>query len=244
MKPPGLNSPNFLFKKKTTIRINSISKRLTKANNIDDRVKSKMVAEINAIQHSLSGVLEKTLSNSQINSNLIQIETTLNRFDKQTLLTEELTELLTKKESHQRVIEKDFDEEHRFNDLIEKISQIVLDMLEYVKLNQSNLDNFNDNVQRIKTVINSFDLKILEEKGYLVLNDSTKTADEKIEDLNTLISQISESNIAKIKEKYDLDETLTKLSESIHNNDISGSKVIIEEIMSQAISILYPEQNK
>jgi hypothetical protein len=76
-----------------------ISERLKKATNINNIVKSKMVAEIIAIQHSLSGVLEKTLSNSQINSKLIQIETTLNRFEKnqlQTLLTEELTELLTK----------------------------------------------------------------------------------------------------------------------------------------------------
>ena len=206
-----------------------------------------MVVEINALQYSLSGVPRRTLTYPQINSKLIQIETTLNRFEKnqlQTLLTEELTELLTKTESHQRVIEKDFGEKHQFNNNIKIILQTVKKMIEYVQSNQSNLNDFNDNVKRIKKIINSYDLKILEEKGYLVLDNALKTTDQKIEELNTLIGEISESDIAKIKKTYNLDEALKNLSESIHNKDINGSKVIFKEIVSQASSILSPEQEK
>lgn len=228
-------------------KIKEISIRLTMATLISDKEKTKMVDGINHIQHSLHGVSAPPLTKAKINYTLQEIETRLNRFDEiqlQTLLTEELRELLSKMETHQEVIKKDFGEKHPFNDHIKKISQTVLYMLEHVKLNQSNLVEVYDFLQTLKPVINIFDLKILEAKGHLVLDDSTKTANVKNKDLNTLISQISESDITKIKETYNLDETLRNLSESIHNYNINESKAIIEEIMSQAISILYPKQNK
>lgn len=238
----NLNPDPLILKK-----IEEISVRLKMATLIPYKQRIEMVHGINHIQHSLHGVSAPPLTKAKINNTLQEIETRLNRFDEiqlQTLLTEELRKLLSKMETHQEVIKKDLGKKYPFNDQIEKISQTVLYMLEHVKLNQSNLDSFNDKLQRIKKVINIFDLKILKAKGHLVLDDSTKNPNVKNKDLNTLISQISESDIAKIKETYNLDETLRNLSESIHNNDISGSKAILEEIVSEAISILYPKQNK